>query len=357
VPALEERPDTSPEITAAEYIKDNFEPTDRLAVLVHGRQTNETIQRIVTAEAIAGSRYQGWLRHMNAEGFDIYISQNSLVDSADHRRKVDVAAIRHVYLDLDQNGDQSLAAIQSSDRVPKPNYVLNTSPGKYQVIWKVRDMTPEQAEALQRTMVSQFGGDPAATDSTRVLRLPGFFNKKYEESYRVQVEKLSDEVYRPRDFGLAQSQDISNRPQQTASASTSPRSQSSQSKHTASEHDWSWVMRKLQHGESMETLIEKLADYRDTKPNPEYYARRTVTKAYAHVAIARGDDPEQVIREISAFPPRSYENGEAYARTTVQQAIENPGRGRLPEHARHMKESQPREQRDLSQQQSLGAMS
>jgi RepB DNA-primase N-terminal domain len=222
------------------------------------------------------------------------------------------------------------------------------------VIWKVKDMRQEQAEALQRAMVSQFAGEPAAADSTRVLRLPGFFNKKYEESYRVQAEKLSQQVCRTRDFGIAQAQAVSNRPQQAASATSDSRSQS---KHTASEHDWSWVMRKLQHGESMEVLIQKLADYRDTKPNPEYYARRTVTKAYAHVAIARGDDPEQVIREISAFPPRSYENGEAYARTTVQQAIEDPGRGRLPEHGRHMKESQPREQQQLAQQQSLGAMS
>ncbi len=38
---------------APEYILDNFEPTDRIAVLVLNREFRETIQRITSAEKAA----------------------------------------------------------------------------------------------------------------------------------------------------------------------------------------------------------------------------------------------------------------------------------------------------------------
>ena len=47
-----------------------------------------------------------------------------------------------------------------------------------------------------------FAGDPAATDSTRVLRLPGFTNKKYLTDFLVRAEKHTDHVYRLADFRL-----------------------------------------------------------------------------------------------------------------------------------------------------------
>lgn len=46
----------------------------------------------------------------------IYISQNSLRESATGRTKAEIAAIRHVYLDLDNDGPKALAAIESSPR-------------------------------------------------------------------------------------------------------------------------------------------------------------------------------------------------------------------------------------------------
>jgi hypothetical protein len=133
---------------------------------------------VVSAQDLARESWQRWLRAENAQGADVYISQNALRENTRNRKKEDIAAIRHVYLDLDQDGARSLATIENSPNVPQPSYVITSSPGKFQVIWKVKDMTQEQAEALQRRMVHEFGADPAATDSSRVLRLPGFVNKK-----------------------------------------------------------------------------------------------------------------------------------------------------------------------------------
>ena len=198
----------APEITthrvpsASEYILDNFKPTDRIAVLVLNRQLGETTQRITTAQKASSPEFQAWLRYKNASGADIYVGMNALQRHASTRTKDDIEKISHVYLDLDHGGATSLEALENSDLVPRPNYVLNTSPEKFQVVWKVEGMTIEEAEALNQAMVREFDGDPAATDSTRVLRLPGFSNKKYEADFYVQARTESTQTYHLRDFKL-----------------------------------------------------------------------------------------------------------------------------------------------------------
>ena len=328
MPTLEQKPNGQHAMTPEEYIRQNFEPTDRLAVVVINRKEGKVLQRVETAEGIASPKYQAWLRHENAQGSDIYTSQNALRETATGRTKAEIAAIRHVHLDLDNDGPKALAAIETSAQVPKPSYVISSSPGKYQVIWRVKGITQEQAETLQRRMVQEFGADPAATDSARVLRLPGFFNKKYDQPFRVSAEVRSSEVYQLGDFKLSHDQ-----AQAVQHDSRAPRAQaaSGRSQKSASEHDWNWVARRLDQGESIEALIQKLTDYRDDKPNPGYYARRTVTRAYAHVALSRGQDPHEVTRTISEHPPRPYDNGEQYARAVVEETLAKLSRSKVQE--------------------------
>ena len=70
-------------------------------------------------------------------GSDVFVGMNPIKDGAYTRTKPNVKDIRHVYLDLDRTGDEALQAIRNSVEVPAPNFVLVTSPGKHQVVWKV----------------------------------------------------------------------------------------------------------------------------------------------------------------------------------------------------------------------------
>jgi hypothetical protein len=304
-------------ISAAEYVRLNYQPSDNLALLLINRKTGERHQFVRRAHAIAGEKLQSWLRFKNAGGFDVFISQNALHEGATGRTKADVMAVRHVYLDVDRDGDRALAAIRASQAVPQPNFVINTSPGKYQVIWKVDGITPEQAESLQRSMVREFGADPAATDSTRVLRLPGLYNKKYEPHYRTDVEAVSNKMNRLDDFKLSEEHGYSanHEPSQNQRRAVG-------ADNTQSDHDWRWVTRRLREGRPPAEVIQRLAEYRDDKPNPDYYARITVTKAYARVAVERGDNPEEVVRKLAPYAPRSAHNGEHFARVAVQEALQ-----------------------------------
>ena len=285
-------------ISASEYILDNFKPSDRIAVLLRKRATEEVIQRIASAKDVAAHDFQEWLTERNRAGFDIYIGMNTLKEGACTRTKRDILEIRHVYLDLDYRGPEALKAIHNSDEVPKPNFVLDTSPGKHQVIWKIEDAGPQDAEDLQQRMAHEFGADIAATDASRVLRLPGFANKKYSAECLVRATKHSDQTYKLRDFKLASGPVKSDRtPDQNPSRSSGSGETLSQS-----ERDWAYAKRALTRGDDPEEIIRRIADYRaDEKHDPEYYARHTVEKAQAHLQN-RATTQSSETAEISQNP-------------------------------------------------------
>jgi DNA primase RepB-like protein len=272
-------------LSPVEYIRANFEPSDRIAILVRNAKRGETMQRISTRSKVIDIPVQDWLRHKNErEGCDIYVGMNALKATAFTRTKHDILAIRHLYADLDRDGSASLAAIEKSTEVPTPNYVLNTSPDKYQVIWRVEDIELAHAETLLHVIAREFDADQAATDASRVLRVPGFLNKKYHQDFLVSAQHHSSRVYNARDFKL--------RTEPVESGQKQPRTSLSQQRWSEprrisqSERDWAYVKSALSNGADPEELIAQLAKSRaNDKSDPQYYARLTVTKAIADLRI------------------------------------------------------------------------
>jgi hypothetical protein len=272
-------------LTPAEYIRANFASSDRIALLVRNAKRGETTQRTSTVAKITDTAFQDWMRYKNdRDGCDIYVGMNALKATAFTRTKQDVLAVRHLYADLDHDGSASLAAIEKSSLVPTPNYVLNTSPDKYQVIWRVEDIDLVQAEALLRAIAREFDGDHAATDAARVLRVPGFMNKKYDQDFLASAQHHSDRIYHARDFKLRSEpvdpghRQLRRSPSQKDRSEPRPISQS--------ERDWAHVKSVLASGADPEELITRLAHSRaNDKSDPQYYARLTVTKALADLQM------------------------------------------------------------------------
>ena len=270
-------------LTASEYVRELFGPADNAAILVRNCSTGHTVQTIAKAEAIASPGFQTWMANQNAGGSDVFIGMNPINDGAYNRTKGNIKDIRHVYLDLDRNGDEALVAIRNSVEVPAPNFVLDTSPGKHQVVWKVSGFSQDEAESLLHSLANQFGGDLAATDSTRVLRLPGFANRKLSEEFIVQARHESDAVYMPRDFTIQE--DSPETPRDLGHAQERKRAVPREHK-SQSEHDWAFAKRALARGDDPEVIIERIADYRaDDKADPAYYARLTVHKAQKELNV------------------------------------------------------------------------
>src|SRR5882672_5460341 len=268
-------------LTASEYVRELFGPEDSAAILVRNRSTGHTVQTIAKAETIASPDFQNWLAGQSASGYDVFMGMNPIKDGAYSRTKGDIKDIRHVYLDLDRNGDQALQEIRNSTQVAAPNFVLDTSPGKHQVVWKVSGFSQDEAETLLHNLANKFGGDLAATDSTRVLRLPGFANRKLPEEFIVQVRQESDAVYTLRDFTI--DDDLPDT-QRHIGDCREPERRVPICHKSQSEHDWAYAKRALARGDDPEVVIQRIADYRsDDKADPNYYARLTVSKAQAQL--------------------------------------------------------------------------
>src|SRR5215472_4780776 len=188
---------------SSQYVKRTFESSDRLAVVLMNKRTSTVIQRIASAETIASDNFQAWLRHQNAQKYEVYISMNALQPGARGRTKADVAVIRHIYLDFDENGTDAVQQLFKRQDLPVASHVINSSPDKWQVSWRVQGFVKDEAEHLQRSLARETGADPAATDCARVLRLPGFYNHKYTRAHLVRVEPhaaITGTIYRPEHF-------------------------------------------------------------------------------------------------------------------------------------------------------------
>jgi hypothetical protein len=265
--------------TASKYIRENFEPTDRLAIVLLNKGSGQVIQRLADADKIASESFQAWLRHQNAQRFEVYVSMNTLSAEARGRTKDDIETVRHVYLDFDTNGTAAVEALVRRTDVPPPNYVINSSPDKWQAIWKVTGFEKDQAETLQRGLARETGADIAATDSARVMRLPGFYNHKYADPHYVRYEQRSTETNTPDRFPQYASDDRSTR------STIAPHENTSGAK-SQSESDWAYARRALARGEPESAVISTIEKFREgDKHNAHYYAELTVRKAAASLAL------------------------------------------------------------------------
>ena len=271
---MQHRTQIDTRITAG-FLTRSFRSDEAIAIVLRRVSPPTIAQRIVTVERALQPRYLAWLSHENAIGANVYVAANPLAPGSRKRTKESIAEVRHLYLDLDTNGDAKLTALRDSNVVPIPTAIVATSAGKYQALWRVENMPFEQQESLLKALAITFGGDPACTDLNRVLRLPGFLNQKYAPSPVVTVEYPSDSTWHSQDFQLADPEPNREFIRPLISSANAP------GKHSHSESDWAWILGELARGKDPVKLTRTLAARRADKSNPVYYAQRTVDVASA----------------------------------------------------------------------------
>ena len=266
-----------------------FAPDETIALLLRRDSPAVPTQRVVTLENALAPRHRAWLAYENGTGANVYVAANPLHPGSRKRTKESIASVRHLYIDIDTDGDARLTALRASDLVPPPTSILSTSPGKYQVLWRVEGFDFARQEQMLKLLAIAFGGDPACTDCNRVLRVPGFLNRKYVPAHHVTVEYPDDSIWTPDDFRLDASS-LNVMVFGNAIASRKP-----PSKHSNSESDWAWISHQLAHGKDAVKLTRELASRRSDKPNPVYYAQRTVDVASARLWLIEGIRIDDVI--------------------------------------------------------------
>jgi len=178
-----------------------FRPDDWIAVLLKSHDTGGTAQRVGPMSLIANPKFQAWLRAENARRFSVFVSVNAIRPQRKARTRDAIGEIRHVFLDADRDGSGVLTAIAARRDLPRPSCVLQSSPNRVHVLWRVSGFTKEGVEAIQKGLARELGTDKAATSCAQVTRLPGFFNHKYRPGPIVTIEyEAGARRFWPREF-------------------------------------------------------------------------------------------------------------------------------------------------------------
>jgi hypothetical protein len=160
------------------FLQTAYDPDDWVAVLLKSYETGETTQRVGRLEFVSDTRFQAWLRWRNLKHHNLYVSVNALAPNQRARTRAAIREVRHVFLDVDQDGSEVLTRLSARHDLPAPSYVLQTSPNRVHILWRASGFTIGAVEALQTHLARDLGTDRAATPCTQMTRLPGFISYK-----------------------------------------------------------------------------------------------------------------------------------------------------------------------------------
>jgi hypothetical protein len=147
----------------------------------HDRQKS-TEEDGTLARVIPGPAGQELLS-LHDRGAGVYFTVNR-TDGAERKGR-NITNIRAVW----QEDDDGVAV----DFPIEPSLVVESSPGRFHRYWLLAEPWPadergraDHAEVMER-MIETYGSDPNAKDLCRVLRVPGFLNRKHGDPHQVRV--------------------------------------------------------------------------------------------------------------------------------------------------------------------------
>lgn len=173
---------------ALRFLRTAYQPDDWIALFLKSYETGRTAQRVGPLSLFLEPRIHAWLRAMNAQRLNVYVSVNAIRSGVRARTKNAIGAVRHLFLEADHDGTEVLASVAARNDIPLPSYVLESSPNRVHIFWRVAGFTCENIERLQKHLAHQLSTDPAATACSQTTRLPGYRNHKYHPAHLVTIE-------------------------------------------------------------------------------------------------------------------------------------------------------------------------
>ena len=95
------------------FLRTAYDAADWIAVFLKTYRTGDVAQRVVPVSAAVSPHFQAWLRHRNANGWNVYVSVNAVLPGRSRTRRA-IAAVRHVFLEEDGDGPGLLAALDDA---------------------------------------------------------------------------------------------------------------------------------------------------------------------------------------------------------------------------------------------------
>lgn len=183
------------------FLETAYESDDWIAVFLKSYESGRTLQRVGPLSLFLEPRVHAWLRAMNAKRYNCYVGVNSIKPGVRSRTKDAIDRVRHVFIETDGDGAQLLATLAGRRDLPTPSYIIESSPNRLHVLWRVSGFTTDRVERLQKYLAHELRTDAAATPCSQTTRLPGYRNHKRTPASLVTIEyEPSETRYTPLDF-------------------------------------------------------------------------------------------------------------------------------------------------------------
>ena len=111
-------------------------------------------------------------------------SKNPIKRTAAH-----ITRARAIWIEDDTTG------AQRTDFPLPPHITINSSPGKYHYYWLTSTTDLDEHQQVMQRLVDDYACDPNARDISRILRIPGYYNHKYEKKHLITAEFNKKEIY------------------------------------------------------------------------------------------------------------------------------------------------------------------
>jgi hypothetical protein len=180
-----------------------------------------------------------------------YVAANHLPSGGRKCTERRSAKARHLYCDLDTDCDTRLTSPRASAAPLTLSAVISTSPGKYQVRWRIDCSTFKRQESTLKLLCFAFGRDPVSTNVSRIPRPSDYPSCRYDTTHSVIGEYPSDSTWNLDDSRL----DIAGA--NATHLSCSIPSQKQSGKHTNSDHDWVLLWHDLALGKDASKVCQR----------------------------------------------------------------------------------------------------
>jgi hypothetical protein len=128
---------------------------------------------------------------LQAEGAGIFVTVNET--DGNGRKAENIVRIRAIFADCDGVDPLYMTNL-------KPHVLIESSPGRYHLYWRVSDCELDQFKRVQQAIAAKYGTDKTVCDLPRVMRLPGAWHQKGEPVQAKIIEIIEQEPYRLQDI-------------------------------------------------------------------------------------------------------------------------------------------------------------
>lgn len=316
-----------------------LEPQDTICLAVikkakSGLEKDTRIQRFVKVSDLR--RYLAWLRYENARDGNIYITPCKMLDQARRRTKENFFLKQRVFwLDLDSKAMLSSGLLQKVfTLLPIPTCLVRSSRSNYQAYWVLESEYDFARLARMMEYLNETFRLDHTQDISRILRLPGFWNRKLGKYGGVKddmcylVERIrigeKDVTITGRRLSQAEFAAIEDKLGLLNNGSSSqlkPEPKDSGKKDVLKVVQSSSFTLEREKGGQVGTNLDKLYEWFKAKVGYKYRSQSEADMAFVCSAIRRGYQEITVKEALKKYVDFTKHKLEDYVSRTYEQAV------------------------------------